>query len=233
MRISRDSSFDRAFSRKTKSRGKSSVHEPNKEYELQRIYGASQSRNQRKSRGRSRDRTMTSDDDEGIVSRSLAAHRQRDKSLDDWERRMLMKSRKATPVKPTVNRFTDSENESPDRGKKKEGYSNWGPQTKHASIAGRLASMSLTSPGSSAKGSRKLEYDDMINDYFEPKPTNIVYEEAKSPRVKAIPDDEAESTYMEKLQVQKDRVSRIRKARHSAEVIQKAWRKYQARKKRF
>ena len=38
---------------------------------------------------------------------------------------------------------------------------------------------------------------------IEPRSQKLVYEETKSPRVTAIPDEDAESTYMEKLNIQK------------------------------
>lgn len=58
----------------------------------------------------------------------------------------------------------------------------------------------------------------------------LLIEEQKVSRVTALPDVEAEDVFMSKVQQQKDRVSKIRKARKSAEIIQQAWRKYRARK---
>ena len=42
----------------------------------------------------------------------------------------------------------------------------------------------------------------------------------------AVKEEEAEETYMNTAREQKDRVSRIRKARAAAETIQRAWRKH-------
>ena len=43
---------------------------------------------------------------------------------------------------------------------------------------------------------------------------------------------EREENYMNKAQVERDRVTRIRKARQSAEMIQRCWRRYIAKKRR-
>ena len=41
---------------------------------------------------------------------------------------------------------------------------------------------------------------------------------------------EREENYMNKAQVERDRVTRIRKARQSAEMIQRCWRRYIAKR---
>jgi hypothetical protein len=75
--------------------------------------------------------------------------------------------------------------------------------------------------------------DTNINgEYYYPSRTNsLVIEESKFKSVTAVPDDEAESTFMGKVMEQRDRVNKIRQARKSAEVIQLAWRRYQEKKK--
>ncbi|XP_053385145.1 uncharacterized protein LOC128550327 isoform X2 [Mercenaria mercenaria] len=50
-------------------------------------------------------------------------------------------------------------------------------------------------------------------------------------RVTALKEKEREKKFMSKAQVERDRVHRIRKARQSAEVIQRSWRRYLAKKK--
>lgn len=61
---------------------------------------------------------------------------------------------------------------------------------------------------------------------------HFVFKEEKANKVTALPEDEAEHTFMTKVQVQKERVSKIRKACKSAEVIQRAWRRYVLKKKK-
>lgn len=48
--------------------------------------------------------------------------------------------------------------------------------------------------------------------------------------VTAMREQERETTYMSKVQSERNRVSRIRLAQQSAEKIQRAWRRYRARK---
>ena len=50
-----------------------------------------------------------------------------------------------------------------------------------------------------------------------------------TPRIKALKETEREEAFTRSVKEQKDRVSRIRKARKAAEVIQDAWRKYSQR----
>ncbi|KAJ8298690.1 hypothetical protein KUTeg_022750 [Tegillarca granosa] len=79
--------------------------------------------------------------------------------------------------------------------------------------------------------------DSNINDYLNKKPvhenlnSSLQIEETRSPRVTAIPEEEAEQTFMSKVKEQKNRVDKIRKARAAATVIQRAWRRYHARTK--
>ena len=62
--------------------------------------------------------------------------------------------------------------------------------------------------------------------------TIIVAPEDDTPhRVKAMDDQEREKTYMSKATVERNRVNRIRKARMSAEIIQRSWRRYLLRKR--
>lgn len=62
--------------------------------------------------------------------------------------------------------------------------------------------------------------------------TSVQFEsEAHPGRVTALDEKEREKTYMSKAQVERDRVNRIRKARQSAEVIQRSWRRYLSKKK--
>ncbi|XP_052801023.1 uncharacterized protein LOC128231841 isoform X2 [Mya arenaria] len=62
--------------------------------------------------------------------------------------------------------------------------------------------------------------------------TIIVDPEDDQPhRVKAMDDQEREKTYMSKATVERNRVNRIRKARMSAEIIQRAWRRYIMKKR--
>jgi hypothetical protein len=57
-------------------------------------------------------------------------------------------------------------------------------------------------------------------------------EELDTPRrVTAFKDKERETKFMSKAHMERDRVHRIRKARQSAEVIQRSWRRYLAKKK--
>ncbi|XP_052233464.1 kinesin-like protein KIF3A isoform X2 [Dreissena polymorpha] len=61
--------------------------------------------------------------------------------------------------------------------------------------------------------------------------TIVVDDEDDRPkRVVAMDDQEREKTYMSKAMVERNRVNRIRKARMSAEIIQRAWRRYKARR---
>lgn len=57
-----------------------------------------------------------------------------------------------------------------------------------------------------------------------------IEDEPLTGRVVAMKEKEREQTYMSKAQVERNRVNRIRKARQSAEKIQRAWRRYRARK---
>lgn len=72
----------------------------------------------------------------------------------------------------------------------------------------------------------------MTDEYYYPSRTNsLVIEESKYKSVTAVPDEEAENSFMGKVMEQRDRVNKIRQARKSAEVIQTAWRRYQEKKK--
>ena len=51
------------------------------------------------------------------------------------------------------------------------------------------------------------------------------------PRIKALRDDEREVTYMNTAREQNERIARIRKSKLAAEVIQKSWRSYRAKKR--
>ena len=53
-----------------------------------------------------------------------------------------------------------------------------------------------------------------------------------TPRIKALPENEREGSFMKAAREQKERVNKIRKARAAAEVIQKWWRMQHARKQR-
>ena len=59
-----------------------------------------------------------------------------------------------------------------------------------------------------------------------------IEEEEHPGKVTALKEKEREENYMNKAQAEKDRVTRIRKARQSAEVIQRCWRRYIAKKRR-
>ena len=59
-----------------------------------------------------------------------------------------------------------------------------------------------------------------------------IEEEEHSGKVTALKEKEREENYMSKAQVERDRISRIRKARQSAEMIQRCWRRYMAKKRR-
>ena len=52
------------------------------------------------------------------------------------------------------------------------------------------------------------------------------------PRIKALREDEREVSYMNTAREQNERVARIRKSKLAAEVIQRSWRSYNAKKKR-
>lgn len=61
---------------------------------------------------------------------------------------------------------------------------------------------------------------------------SVEFEEEDHPgRVTALNEQEREKKFMSKAQIERDRVHRIRKARQSAEVIQRSWRRYLAQKK--
>lgn len=59
---------------------------------------------------------------------------------------------------------------------------------------------------------------------------SVEIEEEQPSKIRAMPEQEREQTYMSKAQLEKERVHRIRKARKSAEMIQRAWRRYRSRK---
>ncbi|XP_070560392.1 uncharacterized protein [Ptychodera flava] len=52
------------------------------------------------------------------------------------------------------------------------------------------------------------------------------------PKIKAMDESEREESYVSAIRQQKERVAKIRKAMRAAEVIQTAWRRHQAKKKR-
>ncbi|KAL4224986.1 hypothetical protein ACF0H5_015681 [Mactra antiquata] len=63
---------------------------------------------------------------------------------------------------------------------------------------------------------------------------SVQFEQDEQPgRVTALDENEREKTYMSKAQIERDRVNRIRKARQSAEIIQRSWRRYLAQKKYY
>lgn len=59
-----------------------------------------------------------------------------------------------------------------------------------------------------------------------------IEEEEHPGKVTALKEKEREENYMNKALVERDRVTRIRKARQSAEIIQRCWRRYMAKKRR-
>ena len=61
-----------------------------------------------------------------------------------------------------------------------------------------------------------------------PKPAKMVDMDVDDykPPIKALPEKKRETAYMSTVREQKDRVTRIRRARRAAEVIQRAWKNY-------
>nr|XP_034331855.1 kinesin heavy chain isoform X9 [Crassostrea gigas] len=218
------------------------ISQRSRENDIRAIYGSplKSSKSMRQSRPKTQQKPVSyfSDDEDfdGRPRRSNSPSRvKRDKSLEDWERRMLQKnsarsSRKNSPLKKSKsnnyasNRYS-TESEEEEVKKNPSSYRNWGPQTKNASIAGRLANFSIKTPPPKNNA-------DVNGEYYYPSRTNsLVIEESKFKSVTAVPDEEAESSFMGKVIEQRDRVNKIRQARKSAEVIQMAWRKYQEKKK--
>ncbi|XP_048779617.2 uncharacterized protein LOC125683007 isoform X2 [Ostrea edulis] len=221
------------------------ISQRSRESDIKAIYGSplKSSKSMRQSRPRTRPRPVYYSDEDNIDNvppKSKSPTRgKRDKSLDDWERRMLQKNsarsaRKNSPLKKSQsnyasNRYSTESDEEPVKNGPNN-YKNWGPQTKHASIAGRLASFSIETPPPTGKQIRNTDVNG--DQYYYPSRTNsLVIEESKFKSVTAMPDDEAESTFMGKVMEQRERVNKIRQARKSAEVIQIAWRRYQEKKK--
>ncbi|XP_078333663.1 uncharacterized protein LOC111136397 isoform X5 [Crassostrea virginica] len=214
------------------------ISQRSREHDIRAIYGSplKSSKSMRQSRPRTKQKPVYYSDEEDFDEKPLKSKSpsrvQRDKSLDDWERRMLQKnsarsSRKNSPLKKsksnnyTSNRYSTESDEDQVKNDPSS-YRNWGPQTKNASIAGRLANFSVDTPPPM----------NMTDEYYYPSRTNsLVIEESKYKSVTAVPDEEAENSFMGKVMEQRDRVNKIRQARKSAEVIQTAWRRYQEKKK--
>lgn len=53
--------------------------------------------------------------------------------------------------------------------------------------------------------------------------------EVVSPRIQALEDKQREFTYMGRVQAERERIAKIRRARKAAETIQKAWRLHRTR----
>ncbi|OWF53096.1 kinesin heavy chain-like isoform X2 [Mizuhopecten yessoensis] len=156
---------------------------------------------QQQSRGRSRDRSKSQE-------RSEVKHSQED---SDWELWPNSRNTKA-----------------------------WGPEARQASIHAKLGMQTpekkqRRKPRKRTKAKRTLDENLAVYDESNlpgGKKGQLVWEEAPVlSQVTALPEEKAEDVFMTKVQEQKDRVSKIRKARASAEIIQRTWRRFAAKKK--
>ncbi|XP_076451124.1 uncharacterized protein LOC143287006 [Babylonia areolata] len=113
----------------------------------------------------------------------------------------------------------------------------WGPEVKNSSVAKRLAQFlaedksSRTRPRTDTTASTRttksvsfLERLTQLQD--EEQTTPDTDPEVTSPRIQALKDAQRESTYMGRVQAEKERVAKIRQARQAAEAIQRAWRRH-------
>ncbi|XP_070198832.1 kinesin heavy chain-like [Littorina saxatilis] len=120
--------------------------------------------------------------------------------------------------------------------------SSWGPEAKNSSVAKRLAQFlsddnsSKTTPPprpettSSSRTAKSVSFVERLTqlqteDEVRPGDMGITADMGMtSPRIQALKDPQREMTYMERIQAERERVAKIRKAREAAEAIQQAWR---------
>ncbi|KAL8591508.1 hypothetical protein ACOMHN_000523 [Nucella lapillus] len=114
----------------------------------------------------------------------------------------------------------------------------WGPEAKNSSVAKRLAQflsddkISKTRPRTetttSTRTTKSVSFLERLTQlHDEPPPTTDTEGGGvSSPRIEALQDAQRESTYMGRIQAEKERVAKIRQARDAAEAIQRAWRRH-------
>ena len=77
---------------------------------------------------------------------------------------------------------------------------------------------------SSAKSARSVSFLERLTQLQDEEEAEGI--EVKSPRIQALHDTQRELTYMDRVQAERERVAKIRQARHAAEAIQRAWRRH-------
>ncbi|XP_069133111.1 serine/arginine repetitive matrix protein 2-like [Argopecten irradians] len=197
--------------------------------------GGSRSRDRaggsRERAGGSRERQANWSDDEAMLESLMRAHQQesRGRSRGRSESQERRPEVKYSQEDSDIDLWPNSRNTKA-----------WGPEARQASIHAKLGMQTpekkqRRKPRKRAKAKRTL--DENLKEYDQSnlpggKKGQLVWEESPAvTQVTALPEEKAEDVFMTKVQQQKDRVNKIRKARASAEVIQRTWRRYAAKKK--
>ncbi|KAK3594078.1 hypothetical protein CHS0354_040846 [Potamilus streckersoni] len=118
----------------------------------------------------------------------------------------------------------------------------WGPDAKNSPISEKIRKY-LHSPEkerkflqekhkSSMTGTRPRSLEDLsrVSEGTYSAPSGFEIEEETPQKITALEDKEREISFMNRAQAERDRVARIRQAQQAAETIQKAWKRYIARK---
>ncbi|XP_076114042.1 uncharacterized protein LOC143082305 isoform X1 [Mytilus galloprovincialis] len=199
----------------------------------------------RKSRGTSRQR---SDQIQAAYGVRQGRSRDRQSSRDSWlrqsshsrERKSTSRDRKTKSRdrwrdKSMDSDYSDAEQKKPKPKTPNIKYRNWGPMARETSILDRLASTSIKTPEKKtrtpSKSKEDKSFDDMVVGHnmkmeYVPKKANHYTQSSKPQSAPVEPANEVENAFQSKVQSHKERVAKIRKARRSAELIQRAWRNY-------
>ncbi|XP_013389271.1 kinesin-like protein KIF16B isoform X2 [Lingula anatina] len=214
----------------------------------------SQSKSPARSRGRSRNESPDSRDRKSVSPTKSRAQNSRSSNSPSrssgWSR-----SKDASPSRNNNNKTASGKERGRKNDRNKErretspSRNSWGPEAKNKSISESLEKFLTELPPSTSKlrhsGIRSLDDSDIPTprpaarkDFrvqaAENKPKLVEFQECLEeyhPKIKALPDQDRENKFMSVAREQKDRVTRIRKARHAAEVIQRAWKRYKTRKR--
>ncbi|XP_060082119.1 kinesin heavy chain-like [Ylistrum balloti] len=180
--------------------------------------------------GGSRERQANWSDEEAVLESLMRAHQQ--------ESRGRSHNRNRSRERPEV-RYSQEDSDG-DIWPNSRNTKAWGPEARQASIHAKLGMQTpekkqRRKPRKRAKAKRTLDENLAVYDQNNlpgGRKGQLVWEETPvTSQVTALPEEKAEDVFMSKVQQQKDRVNKIRKARASAEIIQRSWRKFAAKKK--
>ncbi|XP_033751791.1 LOW QUALITY PROTEIN: kinesin heavy chain-like [Pecten maximus] len=180
--------------------------------------------------GGSRERQTNWSDDEAVLESLMRAQQQESRGRS----RVRSKSQERPEVKYS------QEDSDVDLWPNSRNTKAWGPEARQASIHAKLGMQTpekkqRRKPRKRTKAKRTLDENLAVYDQSNlpgGKKGQLVWEETPvTSQVTALPEEKAEDVFMTKVQQQKDRVNKIRKARASAEVIQRTWRRFAAKKK--